>query len=195
MWFENSINWHTGMSYLTNPYRYTVALTETCQEPDLQRSTGFSTAKPYLGIQFRAGHSAIGQDVSKVAFFLKNGTSATGTVIAHYWTYASWNGQSAGTPTAESDDTYDIEEIPDSYTKYTFGFPSSYTISANDLFTVSRTGGIVSGNEVEVYGDTNDTAPNTGTQYYTLYRISSSSWDPYDTPAGSNIKFCYFTAG
>ena len=178
-------------NFVIDPYRFAVALTETCQTPDVQRSTGFSTAKPYLGIEFLTGHSAIGEDVSKVAFFLKNNTSATGEVIAQYWTYAAWNGNSPGTPTAESTTTYDIEEIGTEYEKKEFTFASAHTVSANDLFTVSRVGGVVSGNEVEVYGDTNDTAPDTGTQYYTLYRISGSNWDPYDTAAGSNIKFCY----
>jgi len=178
-------------NFVIDPYRFTVALTETCQTPDVQRSTGFSTAKPYLGIQFLAGHSAIGENVSKVAFFLKNSTSATGDVIAQYWTYAAWSGNSPGTPTAASTTTHDISSIPDSYTKYEFTFASAHTVSANDLFTVSRVGGVVSGNEVEVYGDTNDTAPNTDTQYYTLYRISGSNWDPYDSAPGSNVKFCY----
>jgi len=199
MWFENSINWNIGMSYLTNPYRYAVALTETCQTPNVQRSTGFGTAKPYLGIQFLTGHSAIGEDVVKVAFFLKRGASATGDVIAQYWTYASWNGNSPGTPTAESTTTYDIAtDVGTEYAKFEFSFASAHTVSANDLFTLSRVGGEVSGDEVETYGDTNDCEPDCSTQYYTLYRVGTSAWSPYtgvSPGTGSNVKFCYFTAG
>ena len=183
-------------NFIIDPTRFVIPLTETCQTPDVQRSTGFGTAKPYIGIQIRAGHSAIGEDVRKVAFFLKRGATATGDVIAQYWTYASWNGESPGTPTAQSTTTYDIAtDIGTSYAKFEFTFASAYTVSANDLFTLSRVGGEVSGDEVETYGDTNDCEPDCATQYYTLYRISTSAWSPYtgvSPGTGSNVKFCYF---
>ena len=162
-------------------------MVETCQTPSASAGTGITTSKTHLGLQILTGHSAIGQAVNQVSFWVKNdGGLASGTLTAQYWSYASWNGNTPGTPTATSSNSINITTIGTSFEKVTFSFASAHTVSANDLFTVS---GAADANELGVDGDANSCTPNCTTQYYMLYRTSPAGWDPY-TPS-SNCKFCY----